>query len=184
MPDWQAADEDQLLTAAQDGDADAFGELYERHAEAIFRFLYSHLDSRLDAEDLTEEVFLRVWRSIGSYRQQGVPFIAYLFRISRNALIDHYRRSSQSKGQMPLEEGLISDPGADPRDQALENSQRQEIRQLLEQLREDYRTVLILRFLADLSPDETAEAMGKSSGAVRVLQHRALAALRKLVLES
>lgn len=85
---------------------------------------------------------------------------------------------------MPLEEGLISDPGADPRDQALENSQRQEIRQLLEQLREDYRTVLILRFLADLSPDETAEAMGKSSGAVRVLQHRALAALRKLVLES
>lgn len=184
MPDWQTADEDQLLNAAQDGDAEAFGELYQRHAEAIFRFLYSHLDNRLDAEDLTEDVFLRVWRSISSFRQQGVPFIAYLFRISRNALIDHYRRSSQTKGQMQLEESLISDPGADPREQALANSQRQEIRQLLDQLREDYRTVLLLRFIADLSPDETAEVMGKSSGAIRVLQHRALAALRKLVLES
>ena len=89
----QHADPDQrmdleLVRKAQDGEVEAFGQLYERHAQSIFRFVYSHIDNHSDAEDLTEEVFLRVWRAISNYREQGVPFIAFLIRIARNVIIE------------------------------------------------------------------------------------------------
>ena len=194
MPAWQKAEsetvaserpveEDQLIDVqlvekSQGGDAQAFGRIYERHAPAVFRFLYARMDSRFDAEDLTEEVFLRAWRSLPGYQEKGVPFIAYLFRVARNALIDHYRRSKRIN-QLSLEERVIKDGRPGPGDVALAQIENEEVRQALNRLRDDYRLVLMLRFLGNLSPDETAEVMGKSSGAVRVLQHRALAALRK-----
>ena len=90
-------DDIQLLKTAQDGNAEAFGELYERYAQRVFRFLYAHLNNQQDAEDLTGEVFLRVWRALGNYKERGVPFLAFLFRIARNALIDHYRRTGKPK---------------------------------------------------------------------------------------
>jgi RNA polymerase sigma-70 factor (ECF subfamily) len=181
----QRVDEDQLIDIqlvqeAKGGDADAFGTLFERHGEAVFRFLYSHLDSRQDAEDITNDVFMRVWRSLPSYKEKGVPFIAYLFRVARNALIDHYRRSTKAE-HSSLDDRVIQDARPDPGELALIQIEREEIRHMLDQLKDDYRMVLTLRFLGDLSPDETGEVMGKSSGAVRVLQHRALAALRKIM---
>lgn len=179
MADWSASEENQLLEQAIQGDADAFGGIYEMHAEAIYRFIRGHVDNYLDAEDLTEEVFFRAWRSLPRFTQQGVPFVAYLFRIARNALTDHYRRSAQSRGNLQLEDTLLQDSRPGPQEAVESNLQRQEVLGMLDQLRDEYRTVLMLRFIADLSPDETAEAMGKSPGAVRVLQHRALSALRK-----
>lgn len=155
--------------------------LYEQHAPVIFRYLFTHLDDRLDAEDLTEEVFLRVWRSLNQYQEQGIPFVAFLFRVARNALIDHYRKTRRVEPPLPLDEDMVGGNESDPADLAMTGMEQKEVRNLLEQLRDDYRTVLTLRFISDLSPDETAETMGKSVGAVRVLQHRALAALRKLV---
>lgn len=184
MPTWQNpeqnAEDIQLLKKAQDGDADAFGQLYERYVTIIFRYTYAHIGDRMDAEDLTEEIFMRVWRTLSKYREQGVPFIAYLFRVGRNALIDHYRRSKRSDQPMLLEEDVITDTRPDPSAEVQANIERQEVRELMGQLREDYREVLYYRFLAELSPEETAQVMGKSAGAVRVLQHRALAALREL----
>jgi RNA polymerase sigma-70 factor (ECF subfamily) len=181
MPDWPAVEDVQLLKKAQHGDAQAFGELYERHALAVFRFLYAHLDDRLDAEDLTEEVFLRTWRTLPRYRDQGVPFKAFLFRVAHNALVDHYRSHSRSKGELSIEDSVIHDLRAEPGSLFQQNQEHQELRSTLAQMREDYQTVLIARFLADLSPEETAQVMGRSVGAVRVLQHRALTALRKLM---
>jgi RNA polymerase sigma-70 factor, ECF subfamily len=181
MPGWQEYDDISLLKKARDGDADAFGELYGRHAQSIFRFFYSHMSDRLDAEDLTEEVFLKVWRSMASYRDQGVPLLAYLFKIARNTLIDHYRRTGNKEEPVSVEETVIKDDSADPGEEAIANLEHAEIRQVLNQLRDDYRTVLVLRFLSDLSPEETAHTMGRSAGAVRVLQHRALAAARELL---
>jgi RNA polymerase sigma-70 factor, ECF subfamily len=181
MPDWPAVDDVQLLKKAKNGDAQAFGELYERHALVVFRFLYAHLDDRLDAEDLTEEVFLRTWRSLPRYRDQGVPFKAFLFRVAHNALVDHYRSHSRSKGELSIEDSVIHDLRDEPGSLFLQNQEHQELRNTLAGLREDYQTVLIARFLADLSPEETAQVMGRSVGAVRVLQHRALTALRKLL---
>lgn len=185
MQDWQEVGECQLaetelIQKAQDGDAEAFGLLYERHAPAVFRFVYSHLDDRLDAEDLTEDVFLRVWRSLSKFQDQGVPFVAYLFRIARNALIDYYRRAKNGQNQVSsIEDNVIVDAQPDPGELAIAKLEHLEIREVLESLRDDYRMVIVLRFLGDLSPDETAQVMGKSTGAVRVLQHRALTALRK-----
>jgi len=181
MSNWQDVDDIQLLKIAQEGDTEAFGELYERYAARVFRFLYSHMDNRLDAEDLTEDVFLRAWKSLPNYREQGVPFLAFLFRVARNALIDHYRRAAGTKQDVSLEDLPLHDRAPGPVEVVMANLEHSKLRQTLDQLREDYRTVLVLRFLGELSPEETAQAMGRSSGAVRVLQHRALAALRTIM---
>lgn len=183
MPDEQAEDDSTLVKEAKRGNAEAFGELYERHAPRIFRFLFAHLENRLDAEDLTEEVFLKAWRALPKYRDQGIPFPAFLFRIANNTLIDHYRSRSRSNNHATLEANPLPDPCPEPMDQVAEQLERQELHRTLGKLKKDYRTVLAARYLANLSSEETARMMGKSAGAVRVLQHRALAALRKLLDE-
>jgi len=90
-------DDAQLIERAQGGDVDAFGELYERHADSIFRFIYSQTLHRLDAEDITSDVFFRAWRSLPRYKDQGFSFSPYLFRIARNALIDSRRKRRLTK---------------------------------------------------------------------------------------
>jgi RNA polymerase sigma-70 factor (ECF subfamily) len=177
---WQDTTDAELLYRAQDGNAEAFGELYERHAQSVFRFLYSHLSNRLDAEDLTGEVFLRAWRSLPKFREQGVPFISYLLRVARNALIDFYRRTRNVQ-EDDIEETVIPDRQVGPAEMVTAKLENQKLRKTLEQLHDEYRTVLTLRFISELSVEETSAVMGKSDGAVRVLQHRALAALRKLL---
>ena len=181
MPELQAADEKQLLGEAKRGNAEAFGELYERHAPDIFRFLYGHMDDRLDAEDLTEEVFLKAWRALPKYREKGYPFSAFLYRIAHNTLIDYYRTSARPKQDVQLESSLLRDPCPEPGDYVSRQIEHQELHQTLHKLKEDYRMVLIARYISNLSPEETGKVMGKSPGAVRVLQFRALAALRKLI---
>ncbi len=184
MPDWRELDDCILLEQAQKGQVAAFGELYERHAETVYRYLQAHLSNRLDAEDLTEDVFLRSWRSLPLYKQQGIPFPAYLLRIARNALTDHYRRSARRGPHTSLDhDETLPDPHTEPSDAVHARIERQELVRLMEGLNEDYRTVLVLRFFSELSPEETAQVMGRSAGAVRVLQHRALAALRQLLKE-
>lgn len=169
----------ELIEQAQQGNTEAFGALYERYAQTVFRYIYSHLNNQLDAEDMTEEVFFRVWQSLHRYREQGVPLLAYLFRVARNTIIDHYRRAKNKEIQFPPELDLTPDTLPGPSEVVGARLEHQEIRQIMEKLHPEYREVLLLRFLSDLSPDETAQAMGKSEGAIRVLQHRALAALRK-----
>ena len=180
----QSQDEKRLLEAAQNGDSEAFGQLYELYATRLFRFLYAHMDSRQDAEDLTEEVFIKVWQALPGYRRRGIPFAAYLFRSARNALTDHYRRVRRRPRLLSLGEHMLEDTGGNPADGLLADQAQRELRVALGKLRRDYHTVLSLRFFADLSPDETAAAMGRSPGAVRVLQHRALAALKKILSEN
>ena len=181
MSDWQDVDDVQLIKLTRDGDADAFGQLYERHVQTIFRFIYARLDDRQDAEDLTEEVFLRVWQALPDYEEKGVPFLAFLFRIARNAVIDFYRSAGRIGYQEPIEDTVIEDLHSDPGEAAMTNLEHQELRRVLDNLRDEYRMVLVLRFLSELSPEETAQVMGRSIGAVRVLQHRALSALRNLL---
>lgn len=182
MPVWEDVDDVQLLKIAQDGDAEAYGVLYDRHAKLIFRYIYAHLSDRLDAEDLTEEVFLRVFRSLPKFREQGVPFVAYLYHVARNAIIDHHRRNQRSARDISIEDGQVANQNPDPSEVATNNLEHQELRFCLDQLREDYRDVLVFRFLTGLTPEETAEVMDRSVGAVRVLQHRALAAIRKYLV--
>jgi RNA polymerase sigma-70 factor, ECF subfamily len=177
MPSRQFDDE-QTIAQVKNGDADAFGVLYEQYAETIFRYVYSHLDNRLDAEDLTEEIFLRAWRALPKYDERGLPFTAFLFRIARNSLIDYYR---QKKVVQSIDDIELQSHEAGPEEIVAINIENSDLRKTIAELREDYRNVLIFRFLSGLSPEETAQVMQRSIGAVRVLQHRALAALKDLL---
>lgn len=180
MLNWQEVDDAQLLKLAKGGNAEAFGEIYERNTNLIFGFLYANLDSRLDAEDLTEDVFLRAWDYLPDFDDSGVPFSAFLLRIARNALYDHYRRSKHRANHLDIENVyLVAD--SNPVEKVSDNFRHEELREVLDELKEDYRLVLVLRFLKELSPAETAEVMERSVGAVRVLQHRAINAARKLL---
>ena len=183
MLDWHDVDDNLLIEKAKEGEAEAFGELYERHVHAVYRFLYSRLDNRLDAEDFAEEVFLRAWNSLQTYDERGIPFRAFLLIIARNVLIDHYRRNGRSPQHVSIDDIQVSDMNPDPGELANTNLSHQELRQALMHLREEYQEVLILRFLNEMSPTETAKVMKRSTGAVRVLQHRALAAIRKSLEE-
>lgn len=183
----QHADPDQrmdleLVRKAQKGEVDAFGQLYERHVQSVFRFIYSHIDNHSDAEDLTEEVFLRVWRALSRYRERGVPFIAFLIRIARNVVIDYYRSTKRENLNLPLEDTVVAGSKAKLDENIIQSQESSEVRTMLANLKDEYRMVLVLRFINEMSPDEIAEVMGKSSGAVRVIQHRALVALRKLMI--
>lgn len=177
MPNRQFDDE-QVIKQVKDGDSEAFGMLYEQYAEVIFRYVYSHLESRLDAEDLTEEIFLRAWRALPKYDERGLPFSAFLFRIARNSLIDHYR---QKKPVQSIEDMEVQSREAGPEEAVDVHIENRNLRETIAKLREDYRNVLIFRFLSGLSPEETAQVMQRSVGAVRVLQHRALTALKDLM---
>ncbi len=169
----------ELIRKAQLGDHYAFGELYECHAPVIFRYLFAHLDSRMDAEDLTGEVFLKAWQSLPKYKERGVPFLAFLFRVARNVLVDHYRQSNRQDSKAPEDmDGYKQDSSSEPVDLVGTQMEHQHVLRVLSRLRPDYRMVITLRFISELSPEETAQAMERSVGAIRVLQHRALAALR------
>ncbi len=170
----------ELIRKAQRGDPLAFGELYECHAPVIFRYLFAHLDSRMDAEDLTGEVFLKAWQSLPKYNERGVPFLAFLFRVARNVLVDHYRRSNRLLPSAPEELDCYGQEGSiEAIDLVGNRLEHQRIMQVMSGLRPDYRSVLTMRFISELSPEETALVMERSVGAIRVLQHRALAALRQ-----
>ncbi len=177
MPERQFDDE-QVIKEVKSGDAEAFGVLYEQYAEMIFRYVYSHLGNRLDAEDLTEEIFLRAWRALPKYDERGLPFSAFLFRIARNSLIDYYRSHKIVQSIDDLE---MQSHEAGPEELVDTKIENHDLRKTIAALREDYRNVLIFRFLSGLSPEETAEMMQRSVGAVRVLQHRALSALKDLL---
>ena len=170
----------ELIKKAQRGDSQAFGDLYEYHAPAIFRYLYSHLDNRMDAEDLTVEVFLKTWQALPKYIQRGAPFLAFLYRIARNTLVDHYRQNSHTESISPEDmDGYKAEGISEPVEIVSSQMEHQLILNVLGKLRLDYQSVLTLRFIGELSPEETARVMDRSVGAIRVLQHRALAALRE-----
>jgi RNA polymerase sigma-70 factor (ECF subfamily) len=170
----------ELIKKAQNGDPCAFGELYELHAPAVYRYLFAHLPSQMDAEDLTGEVFLKAWQSLPNYIERGVPFLAFLFRIAKNMLVDHYRQNDRLEEKDPDElDGFRADLSAEPVDVVHSNIEHQRMLKVMGRLRTDYEMVLTLRFISELSPEETAQVMKRSVGAIRVLQHRALAALRE-----
>ena len=170
----------ELIKKAQRGDQLAFGELYECHATVIFRYLFAHLDNRMDAEDLTGEVFLKAWQSLPRYNDRGVPFLAFLFRIARNVLVDHYRQSNRHTSKSPEDlEDFKDERHTELTEIVGSQIEHQRVLRILSRLRPDYRSVLTLRFINELSPEETAQVLERSVGAVRVLQHRALTALRQ-----
>lgn len=165
------------IERAKQGQPDAFGELYDRYVDPIYRYILSWVGNRQDAEDLTEQVFLRSFRSIRRYRHRGLPFSAYLYRVARNELISHHRRKRQVMAFEEMESIIADSPAAE---EALAHQMEQdEIVRALSALPPDYREVIRLRVLLELPTHTVAAWMGKSEGSVRILLYRALGALRR-----
>jgi RNA polymerase sigma-70 factor (ECF subfamily) len=169
-------DEADLVRKAKSGDARAFGRLYDATLDRIYRYVFFRVTDTELAEDLTSQVFLKAWENLRRYKPGG-PFVAWLYTIARNTVIDHYRTRKQS---VPLDQTVIKD---DPElDEKVDLKHDIGILQeAMQELTEDQREVLTLRFLADMETGEIAERMQKSEGAIRALQMRALQALAKVM---
>jgi RNA polymerase sigma-70 factor (ECF subfamily) len=135
------------------------------------------------AEDLAETVFLKAWRAIARYEQQGLSFSSWLYRIARNVAIDYYRtrREDLPLSSEPLE--LADEEGLGPEELVLRREEVRELQRAVSRLPEEQQQVIILRFVEGLSHAQVGEIMGKSEEACRVLQHRGLAALSRLLSE-
>ena len=170
-----------LLERARAYDEDALGELYDQYAPLIYAYLYRRVHDAQLAEDLTSEVFVRVLQAIQSGQFWHTSFRGWLYRIAHNLVVDHYRKQPPVP-MLALDEQLVA--AQDDPDSALtEQLSHQRLLAAISQLTSDQQQVLVLRFGEQLTAREVAEVMGKSVGAVEALQHRALAALRRILKE-
>ncbi len=172
-------DEAILVKRAQKGDLDAFGVLYQRYVDRVYRYMCVRLGDPAEAEDLTAEVFLRALEKLDSFRWRGVPFGAWLFRLAHNIAVDYWRKRRPLHSLDAVSAGHNGDVEKRLEREAL----IQEIRDALELLTPLQQQVLTLRFAAGLSIAETARVMGKKEGAVKNLQHKALKALRRVLTD-
>ena len=171
-----------LIARAVQGDADAFGDLYERYLARIYRYVFYRVNEVAEAEDLTEVIFLKAWEAMADYRVRAVPFGAWLYRIAHNVVIDRHRTH---KELLPLEgQWELHDTTSGPEDHLAWRETIELVAQALAQLSPLHQQVLTLRFISGLSHAETALVLERSEEAVRVLQHRALCALRELLIKS
>ncbi len=182
--------EKNLIEGAQNGVAEDFGTLYDLFAPRIYRFIFLKLGAVSDAEDLTHEVFLAAWRTIKGYRIGSTPFTSWLYRIASNRIIDWYRTQKKNVsldeiiagGSLPVE--LVSAGGSGLMKALTHKFELQAIMRALKSLSDDQQDVIIMRYVDDLTPEETGEAMGKTAGAVRLIQHRAIKQLKKMIEEN
>lgn len=174
-----AVDEDALVERASRGDADAFADLYERYLARMYRYFYYRTGHREDAEDMSEQVFLKAWQALPRYNCRGAPFSAWLFRLAHNLLIDRAR--THRRGE-PLEEALdIEDGDAGPEELAVRRAEARELAGAVSRLSAVEQTVVTLRFIEGLDHRTVSGIIGKSEVATRSIQSRALARLARML---
>lgn len=173
-----------LLLKIKNQDPDAYGQFYDAYVSRIYRFIFFKVSSVSDAQDLTSEVFLKLWQYVREGREVK-NLNAFAYMVARNAVIDFYRqRQRQSDNELAIDESSVSQLVDEHANLLAQHAHRSDMDQLiggLKHLKEEYREVLVLRFLDDLSISEIATILNKSNGSVRVLIHRALQALRDSV---
>jgi RNA polymerase sigma-70 factor (ECF subfamily) len=167
-----------LVERAQAGDRGALEELYLLHFDRIYSYLHVSVGNKHDAEDLTTQTFLKMLESIGKFRWQSAPFSAWLFRIAHNLAMDHFRASrrwqpEEEVPEPPPDESTSAEMGA------LESIGQKSMMELIEDLSPEQQQVLTLKFVFNFANGEVATILGKTEGAIKSLQHRALASLQK-----
>ena len=184
-PEPVALDEERLLASrATQGDRAAYGALYGRYVDKIYRYIYFKVGHRDEAEDLTSQTFLKAWDAIGDYEWRNHPFGAWLFRIAHNLVVDYHRSRRESitlDNATPQLEHRASRDEVRPERVLAEMLTTDRVRHAIERLTEEQQQVLVLRFFEGLSTGEVAEILGKRRGAIRGLQFRALGALRDML---
>ncbi len=167
-----------ILTQAVQGDADAFGMLYQRYVGRIYNYIYYRTGNQHDAEDLTARVFYRAMHHIESYQHRGLPFSAWLYRIAHN-LVANWHRDNSRRPEIPLEDGLwVHHPGDPPEASLLQAEERERLLRLIHTLPPERQQLLILKFVEHFSNAEIGEIMGRTEGAIKSLYHRTLLSLR------
>ncbi len=171
----------EFIAQAQAGRTEAFGKIYDQYSQPLFRFIRPRVQGKQQAEDLLQEVFIKAWRGLPTYKPQGGNFSSWLYRIALNAVTDHYRKIGRSAQTVEIMENMDF-ATSENHEAALDiGLDALKARELLKQLPEKHRIVLELRYLSDLTIREIAGALGKSELAVRVLQHRAIKKMRSLI---
>jgi len=175
-------DEQELVRRAQQQDKEAFAELYEVYFDKIYRYIVLKIGDRTEAEDMTQQVFLKALKFLPSYKRRNVPFSAWLYRIAHNQVVDYYRKSSRQKSCELTEAITPDDPNENPQQQTELKVDIEHLVKATRKLTKAQQEVIALRFSSDLPVAEVARLMGKSEGAVKALQHSAVAALRKILV--
>ena len=172
-------EERKLVQRAIARDANAFAELYDRLVVRVYRHIYYLVNDVREAEDLTGQTYLKAWEAIDRYKERGAPFVAWLLRIAHNLTVSYLRSRRNHK---VLEDTVVDQKLHRNPEQALERSAEEDnVRAAIMRLREEQRQVIILRFVEEMDYREVAAVIGKSVPAVRVIQHRALGNLRKII---
>ncbi|HEV7205860.1 MAG TPA: sigma-70 family RNA polymerase sigma factor [Jatrophihabitans sp.] len=170
-----------LVRLAQDGDGEAFGQLYDRYVDTVFRFIYYRVNDRALAEDFTSETFLRALRRITTISYQGRDIGAWFITIARNIVLDHVK-SARHRLEVTTADTIEGKEHAQSTETAvLDTLQSERLMEAVAQLGDEQRECVMLRFIQGLSVSETASVMGKNDGAIKALQHRAVRKLAGIV---
>lgn len=172
-----------LVRRVQDGDGEAFGQLYDRYVNQVFRFIYYRVNDRALAEDFTSETFLRALRRIGTINYQGRDIGAWFMTIARNIVFDH---AKSARFRLEVSTGDAIEPGepeAGPETAVLAHLTNARLMAAVNRLNDEQKECIVLRFLQGLSVAETAAVMGKNDGAIKALQHRAVKRLATMVAD-
>ena len=172
--------ENKLIESAIKGKSSAFGSLYDYYQPKIYRFVLVKVGRREDAEDLTHQVFLSAFQSIGVYKDLGHPFGSWLYRIARNQVTDFYRSRKKEIGLESVDPEYFAQPASAQFDVA-SKLEVEKIKLALQKLRPEYQDVIVMRFIEDMAVKDVAETMEKTEGAIKVLQHRAIKELKKML---
>jgi RNA polymerase sigma-70 factor (ECF subfamily) len=170
-----------LVALAQRGDGEAFGRLYDRYVDSVYRFIYYRVNDRALAEDFTSETFLRALRRISTITYQGRDIGAWFVTIARNIVLDHVKSARHRLEVTTAEraEDGSTEPG--PENAALATLTNERLMSAVGKLGDEQRECVLLRFIQGFSVNETAQVMDKNEGAVKALQHRAIRKLAELV---
>jgi len=165
----------ELVRDAASGDVEAFGQLYDLYLDKIFRYVYYHVPDKMAAEDISQEVFVKAWKAIKSCRGREDTFLAWLYRIAHNLMVDHHRRQRKCRSlEVQCRSKMTNSMEATELD-----LKELELVQALRYLPEEHQNVIILKFIEGFSNQEIGRMLNKSQGAIRITQMRALSRLRK-----
>jgi RNA polymerase sigma-70 factor, ECF subfamily len=174
-------DEEGLVRRAQGKDTQAIAQLYEAYFDKIYRYIAMRIRNEMEAEDLTQQVFMKMLQSISSYKSKGVPFSSWIYRIAHNQVID-FMRQQNKKATVDIEGLQLPSTGDDPQHMIEKEIDAEELKKATRKLTAAQQEVLSLRFAGELSIAQCAGIMGKSEGAIKALQHSAVLALRKALV--
>lgn len=169
-----------LVKKSQQGDTQAFGQLYDLFADRLFRYVRMKTNTSHEAEDILQDVFIKAWKGLKTLRPEHLNFNAWLYTIASNTVNDRFRKMYRTPEPVELDDAFgVAAPDSPAADTAKADDM-QTVKKAMDLLHPHYRQILELRFVQDLTLEETAKILGKANVTVRVLQHRALKQLKTI----